>query len=159
MALMKAQGFDPAPLDILKASFNPALSRAPAGNGRESGESTSDDANITPIAHRGHREKGGHGRGGGFDMIHDLLELLRGRSQEKAESAVKPFGSLDAAHEKPINAERAIAALDISKGASNFPEQARLRALAVRIEIQPGWLAGAEVMKRLNSPYWNANYP
>jgi hypothetical protein len=67
--LMKAQGFDPAPLDLLKANFNPDQPRVPAGNGRESGESTSDDANITPIAHRSHRWKGGHGRGGRIDWI------------------------------------------------------------------------------------------
>jgi hypothetical protein len=37
--LMKAQGFDPAPLDLLKAHFfNPDQPRVPAGNGRESGE-------------------------------------------------------------------------------------------------------------------------
>jgi hypothetical protein len=103
--LMKAQGFDPAPLDLLK--FNPDQPRVPAGsgresgegtsgeagNGRESGESTSDDANITPVAFR--EKKGRRRRGGGFDLIHDLLELLRGRSQEKAKSAVKPFGSLE----------------------------------------------------------------
>ena len=34
--LMKAQNFDPAPLNLLK--FNPAQSRWPAGNGRNSGE-------------------------------------------------------------------------------------------------------------------------
>jgi hypothetical protein len=57
--LMKAQGFDPAPLALLK--FNPDQPRVPAGsgresgewtsgsagNGRESGESTSADVNIT----------------------------------------------------------------------------------------------------------------
>ncbi|MFZ3326486.1 MAG: hypothetical protein WA231_11575 [Methylocella sp.] len=35
--LMEAQGFDSAPLDLLKANFNPALPRWPAGNGRDSG--------------------------------------------------------------------------------------------------------------------------
>jgi hypothetical protein len=67
--LMKAQGFDPAPLAFLK--FNPDQPRVPAGsgresgewtrggagNGRESGESTSDDANITPVAFRSRRER------------------------------------------------------------------------------------------------------
>ncbi len=103
-ALMKAQGFDPAPLDLLKAHFNPDQPRVPAGSGRDSGEWTSGgadngrasgDANITPVAFRSRREKGRHGRGGGFGALHDLLEFLRGRSQEKAESAVKPFGSLE----------------------------------------------------------------
>ena len=37
-ALMKAQGFDPAPLDLLKANFNPAQPRWAAGSGRDSGE-------------------------------------------------------------------------------------------------------------------------
>ena len=35
---MKAQGFDPAPLDLLKANFNPAQPRWAAGSGRDSGE-------------------------------------------------------------------------------------------------------------------------
>jgi hypothetical protein len=73
--LMKAQGIDLAPLDLLK--FNPDQPRLSAGsgresgewtsdgagNGRESGESTSDYANITPVAFRSRREKGRHGRG------------------------------------------------------------------------------------------------
>ncbi len=37
-ALMTAQGFDPAPLALLKANFNPDQPRVPAGSGRESGE-------------------------------------------------------------------------------------------------------------------------
>ena len=36
-ALTKAQGFDPAPLDLLKANFNPAQPRWAAGSGRDSG--------------------------------------------------------------------------------------------------------------------------
>ncbi|MGA9214364.1 MAG: hypothetical protein WBZ54_03615, partial [Methylocella sp.] len=36
-ALMKVQGFDPATLDLLKANFNPAQPRWPAGSGRDSG--------------------------------------------------------------------------------------------------------------------------
>jgi hypothetical protein len=36
---MKAQGFDPAPLDLLKANFNPAQPRSPAGSGRCGDES------------------------------------------------------------------------------------------------------------------------
>ena len=35
--LMKAQGFDPAPLDLLKANFNQAQPRWAAGSGRDSG--------------------------------------------------------------------------------------------------------------------------
>jgi len=35
--LMEAQGFDPAPLNLSKANFNPAQLRWAAGNGRESG--------------------------------------------------------------------------------------------------------------------------
>jgi len=42
---MKAQGIDPAPLDLLKAHFNPDQPRWPAGSGRDSGE-WSGDANI-----------------------------------------------------------------------------------------------------------------
>jgi hypothetical protein len=39
------------------------------------------------------------------------------------------------------------------------PKGSAWRRPAVRLEIQPSWLAGAEVVKRLNSPYLNANYP
>ena len=53
------------------------------------------DANITPVAFRSRRESGRHARRGEFDAFHGFLEWLRGRSQEKAESAVKPFGSLE----------------------------------------------------------------
>jgi hypothetical protein len=91
--LMKAQGFDLAPLDLLKANFNQAQPRWAAGSRRDSGRWSGDAANVTPVVFR---EKKGRRRGGrGFDLIHDLLELLRGRSQEKAESSVKPFGSLE----------------------------------------------------------------
>ncbi|HYP57751.1 MAG TPA: DUF4258 domain-containing protein [Beijerinckia sp.] len=50
--LMKAQGFDPAPLEDLdtplrKAHFNPAQPRWPAGNGRASGEWLG-GASVTP---------------------------------------------------------------------------------------------------------------
>jgi hypothetical protein len=91
--------------------------------------------------------------------IRRMMESFEGFESAYRAAVIGCQAALDAAHEKPINGERAIAALDFSKAASNLPEQARLHALAVRLEIQPGWLAGAEVMKRLNSPYWNANYP
>ncbi|MGH6813655.1 MAG: hypothetical protein ACREDM_15380 [Methylocella sp.] len=42
---MQAQGFDPAPLDLSKANFNPAQPRWPAGDGRDSGR-WSGGANI-----------------------------------------------------------------------------------------------------------------
>jgi hypothetical protein len=94
-----------------------------------------------------------------LDAIRRMRESFEDFESAYRAAVIGCHAALDAAHEKPINAERAMAALDIFKGAINFPDQARLRALAVRLEIQPGWLAGAEVMKRLNSPYWNANYP
>jgi hypothetical protein len=93
-----------------------------------------------------------------LDAIRRMRESFEGFELAYRGAVIGCQAALDAAHEKPINGERAIAAINLSKGASNFPEQARLRALAVQLEIQPGWLGGAEVMKRLNSPYWNANY-
>jgi len=45
VALMKAQGFDPAPLNLVKANFNPAQPRWAAGSGRDSGR-WSGGANI-----------------------------------------------------------------------------------------------------------------
>jgi hypothetical protein len=55
---MKAQGFDPAPLALLK--YNPNQPRVPAGSGRASGEWTSGGAggsdgthgNVTPVSYR-----------------------------------------------------------------------------------------------------------
>jgi hypothetical protein len=114
--LMKAQGLDLAPLALLK--FNPDQLRVPAGNGRESGEWTDGEANITTVAFRSRRERGGHRRrGGGFDPIHSFLEWLRqrGRSNEtepapeakphserdNAGTSVKPFGSLESDLPRP----------------------------------------------------------
>jgi hypothetical protein len=51
----------------------------PAGSGRESGEWTSGDANITPVAFHGR-----HGRGRGFHLIDRFLELLREPRKEPA---------------------------------------------------------------------------
>jgi hypothetical protein len=85
---MKAQGFDPAALALLK--FNPGQPRVPPGSGRESGEWTSGDANITPVAFRSRREKGRHGRGGGFDWIDRFLELFREPRKEPAPEEQPP---------------------------------------------------------------------
>ncbi|MGH6837159.1 MAG: hypothetical protein ACREC9_16875 [Methylocella sp.] len=75
-ALMQAQGFDPAPLDLLKANFNPAQPRWPAGSGRESGEWSGGDATITPVAFRpGRGRHGPRGRRGWLDAIRGLLVL------------------------------------------------------------------------------------
>ena len=54
--LMKAQGFDPAPLDLLKAHFNPDQPRWPAGSGRERGRwpggSSVDSAGVKELIAR-----------------------------------------------------------------------------------------------------------
>jgi hypothetical protein len=65
--LMKAQGFDPAPLALLK--FNPDQPRVPRGNGRESGRWTSESA-VTPASHRPR---------GRIKALSTLLEWLRSR--------------------------------------------------------------------------------
>jgi hypothetical protein len=50
-ALMKAQGLDPAPLNLLKANFNQAPPRWPAGSEPISiGEWSGGSANFTPVA-------------------------------------------------------------------------------------------------------------
>lgn len=87
-ALMKAQGLDLWPLAFLK--YNSDQPRVPAGSGRESGEWTSGDANITPVAFRSRREKGRHGRGGGFDWIDRFLELFREPRKEPAPEEKPP---------------------------------------------------------------------
>lgn len=51
-ALLKAQGFDPAPLALLR--YHPDQPRVPAGNGRESGRWTSDGAEGTLRRKRSH---------------------------------------------------------------------------------------------------------
>jgi hypothetical protein len=81
-ALMKAQGFDPAPLDLLR--FNPAQLRVPAGNGRRSGEWTNGDADISPVAFRSPKGRRGHSGGGGvFDAIRSFLDRLREERKPK----------------------------------------------------------------------------
>jgi hypothetical protein len=101
-ALMKAQGFDPAPLALLK--FNPDQPRVPAGSGRESGEWTSGgagDANITPVAFRSRREKGRHGRGGRFEWIDRFLELFREPRKEPAPEEKPPEPEVVKPESKP----------------------------------------------------------
>lgn len=84
-ALMRAQGLDPAPSGVLKANFNPGELRWAAGNGRESGEWTEGDSNITTVAFRPRRERRGHrGGGGGLDAIRGFLEFAKCESQKKA---------------------------------------------------------------------------
>jgi hypothetical protein len=109
--VMKAQGFDPAPLDLLK--FTPDQPRVPAGSGRESGEwtsggagngrhsgeSTSDDANITPVAFR-HR---GHGRGRGFDWIRHFLELFGERRKQPAPEEKPPEPEVAKPKTEPVH--------------------------------------------------------
>jgi hypothetical protein len=112
---MKAQGFDRAPLDLLKAHFNPDQPRwqagsgrdsGGAGNGREIGESTSDDANITPVAfYRGH----GRGRDSiGSTVSSNCPEnrakgLLRSRNfnPKPSDFVGQDFGKLGAARTSP----------------------------------------------------------
>jgi hypothetical protein len=75
--------FDPAPLDLLKAHFNPDQPRVPAGSGHESGEWSGGGA-VTPVGFRGRRERGRTGRGGRFDWIDRFLELFGERRKEPA---------------------------------------------------------------------------
>ncbi len=93
--LMKAQGFDPAPLDMLK--FNPAQPRWPAGNGDESGEWSGGSGNITPVAFRGGKERrrqGSRGRFNPFRAIGEFIDEFR-----------KPKESEPAPEPKPAQAE------------------------------------------------------
>ncbi|MGH6839986.1 MAG: hypothetical protein ACREDT_14555, partial [Methylocella sp.] len=97
--LMKAQGFDPAPLELLKAHYNPDQPRVPAGSGRESGEWTDGEASFTPVAFRPRRERHGR-RGGGFNAIRSFLEWWLKR-KEGAEPKIKPFESLESDLPRP----------------------------------------------------------
>ena len=77
VTLLKAQGFDPATLDLFKYPGQP---RVPAGSGRESGEWTNNDAHVTPVAFRGReRRPGRRGGDGVFDAIRSFLEWLHER--------------------------------------------------------------------------------
>jgi hypothetical protein len=95
--LMKAQGFGPATLALLK--FNPDQPRVPSGSGRESGEWTSGDANITPVAFR--EKRGRHRRGGGFDWIDRFLELFREPRKEPALEEKPPEPEVAKPESKP----------------------------------------------------------
>jgi hypothetical protein len=72
--LMKAQGFDTAPLDMLK--FNPAQPRWPAGNGDESGEWSGGGGTITPVAFRGGKERRRQGGRGSFNPFRAIGEFI-----------------------------------------------------------------------------------
>jgi hypothetical protein len=67
--LMKAQNFDPAPLNLLK--FNPAQPRWPAGNGRNSGEWS-----VAMAISRGGKESRRHGGGSRFDPFRAIGEFI-----------------------------------------------------------------------------------
>jgi hypothetical protein len=90
--LMKAQGFDPAPLDMLK--FNPAQPRWPAGNGDESGEWSGGGDNITPVAFRGGKERRrqrGRGRFNPFRTIGEFIdEFRKPKEREPVPEAKRP---------------------------------------------------------------------
>ncbi len=75
-ALLEAQGFDPATLDLFKYPGQP---RVPAGSGRESGEYTYGRANVTPVAFHGRERRPGHRGGSVFDAIRSFLDWLRAR--------------------------------------------------------------------------------
>jgi hypothetical protein len=75
-ALLKAQGYDPAPLALLK--YSPDQPRVPAGNGRESGRWTS-DATITPASYRTKAR---------IKALRDFIEWLR--SQLKGPKSESP---------------------------------------------------------------------
>jgi hypothetical protein len=94
-----------------------------------------------------------------LDAIRRMIESFESFEQAYTAAAIGCQAVADALQEKPFNPDRAAAALNISKGTMNLPELARVRALEVRVEVQPGWLSGAEVMKLLDAPYWNANFP
>jgi hypothetical protein len=83
--LMKAQGFDPAPLDIMK--FNSAQPRVPAGNGPESGKWTSRNGNVTPVAFRSGKERRRHGGSGGFQSLPGDRRIHRRISKAKRKRA------------------------------------------------------------------------
>ena len=113
--LMMAQGFDPAPLDMLK--FHPAQPRWPAGNGDESGEWSGGSDNITPVAFRGGKERrrqGGRGRFNPFRAIGEFIdefrkpkesetipEAKRPERETNVESRIKPFGALESDLPRP----------------------------------------------------------
>jgi hypothetical protein len=93
--LVEAQGFDSAPLDLLKANFNPALPRWPAGNGRDSGR-WSGGAGVDPA---GVKER----------IARLALETSRRavRALRPNPEVVKPFGSLEEDLPQPGKGEEA----------------------------------------------------
>ncbi|MGB7045889.1 MAG: hypothetical protein WBD65_13580 [Methylocella sp.] len=104
--LMKAQGFDPTPLALLKANFNPAQPRWPAGDGRDSGRWSGGGA-VTPVSYRERAR---------MKALRTLLEWLRSRLKgskhetppekappirEEKKPAVKPFESVESDLPRP----------------------------------------------------------
>jgi hypothetical protein len=103
--LGKAQGFDPAPLDLLKAHFNPDQLRWPSGSGRDSGEWSGGGA-VTPASRAKARMK----------ALGAFIEWLRSRlkgskhetppekappAREEKKPASKPFGSRESDLPRP----------------------------------------------------------
>ncbi|MGH6852870.1 MAG: hypothetical protein ACREDJ_06700, partial [Methylocella sp.] len=91
----------------MKANFNPAQPRWPAGSGRESGEWSGGDATITPVAFRpGRGRHGPRGRGGWLDAIRGFLErlpeLLKPREGEPVPEAKPPEPEVVKPETKPI---------------------------------------------------------
>ena len=110
--LLKQCGIDTANLDLLKAGYNPAELRLPAGNGRESGEWTTgaggsaaaggDDGAVTPVAGAAPADKDPF-----FDTlygpVHDLSQRLGIDETWPLGLAAHEGGWLEKPHNREIN--------------------------------------------------------
>ncbi len=141
-ALLEAQGFDPATLDLFKYPGQP---RVPAGSGRESGEYTYGRANVTPVAFHGRERRPGHRGGSVFDAIRSFLDWLRERQKRKenepapetkppthehsVQPQIKPFGTVESDLPRPGYGEEVpipglpddIKGTDVTKPSARMP--------------------------------------
>jgi len=93
-ALLGAQGFHPAPLALLK--YSPDQPRVPAGQGRESGQWTSDDA--SGLAPGGPEAFAGDGADASIILVSNEKERNYEEGRARGEESPKE----DIEHDRPI---------------------------------------------------------
>jgi hypothetical protein len=92
---------------------------------------------------------------GAPDTFLDALRRIIEVETTNVEAACACQAVVNATDEKQIDLARTEAAVFIANEAMNAANAARGRSLEVFAEVQPGWLAGAEVMQFVGAPGWD----
>jgi len=91
-----------------------------------------------------------------LDALRRIIESFESVGTTNVEAACACQAVVNATDEKQIDLARTEAAVFIANEAMNAANAARARSLEVWAEVQPGWLAGAEVMQLVGAPGWDA---